>query len=152
MQRGCLVWKVQKTGHKFYEKKIPLFPRIIHFFMRIFFSCSIPPKVIIGDNVRFAHNALGVVIHDDAIIGEGSVILQNVTIGGKNGQKAPQIGANCFLGAGCCVLGEIVLGDDVIVGANAVVTHDVPNGKVVAGVPARIISEVSKDMLGYQKK
>lgn len=64
------------------------------------------------------------------------MIYQNVTIG--SGVNGPRIGKNCLLGAGCCVLGDITIGDNVKVGANAVVLKDVPSNCTVVGVPAQI--------------
>jgi serine O-acetyltransferase len=143
--------KWQKTSHFLYTHHIPILPRLMHITARILFSCSIPPKVVLADGVRLAHNGLGVVIHEDAVIGKGTVLLHNVTIGGKNGQGPPKIGNYCFIGAGACILGEISIGDDVMVGANAVVTKSVPAGTIVAGVPAKRIGEVPAECIGIPK-
>ena len=64
--------------------------------------------------------------------------MHQVTIGMRNG-KIPSIGNNVTFGAGCKVLGGITIGDDVIIGANAVVLRNVPSHSIVAGVPASII-------------
>ena len=101
----------------------------------LMFNCSIPPTAILEDGVEIAHG-IGIVIHQNSVIGGGTKIYQNVTIGSGNG---PKIGKNCILGCGSCILGDIVLGDNVKVGANAVVLLDVPDGCTVVGVPARIL-------------
>ena len=70
---------------------------------------------------------------------------QNVTIGG-NGKKqsdngVPVVGDNCFIGAGSILMGPINIGTGAIIGANSVVSFDVPDGVLVAGNPAKIISK-----------
>ena len=75
-----------------------------------------------------------------AEIGENCWINQQVTIGYKE-TECPVIGNNVLIAAGAKVLGGISLGDNVVVGANAVVVKDVPPDCVVAGVPARVIRE-----------
>jgi serine O-acetyltransferase len=67
----------------------------------------------------------------------------------------PRIGDNCYLGPGAKLFGAIVIGDNTVIGANAVVNKSFPNGNVtLGGVPARIISEKSTAglfVLGYKK-
>lgn len=80
------------------------------------------------------------VIHARAEIGARCIIGQNTTIGGRSGHyPVPKIGNNVEICAGSRVLGPITVGDNAIIGANAVVIHDVPANAVVAGVPAKII-------------
>jgi serine O-acetyltransferase len=67
-------------------------------------------------------------------------IVQQVTIGGNaTSIGVPVVGDNVYLGAGAKILGQVKIGPDSIVGANAVVVHDVPQGTIVAGVPARVL-------------
>jgi serine O-acetyltransferase len=69
------------------------------------------------------------------------MIGQCVTIGGKSGwYEVPIIGNNVEINAGARILGPVKVGDNVVIGANAVVTKDVPSNCVVAGVPAKIIA------------
>ena len=68
--------------------------------------------------------------------------MQQVTIGGttnENGPIAAIIGDNCFLGAGCKILGEVKIGNNVKIGANAVVLDDIPDNCTAVGIPARIV-------------
>ena len=71
-------------------------------------------------------------------IGKNFHLKHNVTIGNSKGQ-VPTIGNNVECGCGCCILGGIHIGDNVVVGANAVVIKDVPADAVVVGNPARIV-------------
>lgn len=91
---------------------------------------------------KFAYGGIGVVIHARAVVGRNCMIGQGVTIGGKSGwYEVPVIGDNVEIHAGARVLGPVKIGDNVIIGANAVVVKDVPDNCVVAGVPARIIKD-----------
>lgn len=107
---------------------------------RLLFACWIPHRARIASNVKVGYGGLGIVIHDDAVIGQGTEIDQCVTIGGNaTASGVPSIGSNVYIGAGAKVLGPICIGDGAIVGANAVVIDDVPAMSVVVGVPARVV-------------
>lgn len=86
----------------------------------------------------------GIVINPKAVIGENCNISQGVTIGIINsGEKAgvPTIGDRVYIGPGAKIIGNIKIGNDVAIGANAVVVSDVPDGVTVGGIPAKIISQ-----------
>lgn len=74
-------------------------------------------------------------------IGENCWINQQVTIGFSDAVNCPYIGNNVSIKAGAKVIGNVTIGDDVIIGANAVVVKDVPSHSIVAGVPAKIIKK-----------
>lgn len=101
------------------------------------YNVEISSGAIIGDNFRMEHMA-GIVIGDGVVIGNNVHIYQSVTIGQKNG-KYPCIKDNCTLYPGAKIIGEIVIGPNAEVGTNAVVLNNVPDGGVVAGVPATLI-------------
>lgn len=92
----------------------------------------------IGEDVRLPHPN-GVVIHRNASIGNGCLIMQQVTIGQTSTSDAPTICDNAYLGAGCKILGQVTVGEGARVGANAVVLRDVPRKATAVGVPARNI-------------
>ena len=95
----------------------------------------------IGRRFEIEHHGC-IVIHGAAEIGDDCLIRQGVTIGNTGSADplgAPKIGNGVQIGAGAKIIGRINVGDHAIVGANAVVTRDVPNNAVVGGVPARII-------------
>ena len=88
------------------------------------------------------HGLNGIVISNQAKIGKGVTILQQVTIGVKYiGGKASLVGDDVLIGAGAKVLGEIKIGNHVRIGANAVVLTDVPDGATAVGNPAKIIKK-----------
>lgn len=116
--------------------------KVIYKLVYLIFGCTIPPTTQLGDGVNVGH-PIGIVIHQNAIIGDNTMIYQNVTIGRRNGslEEAPKVGKNCILGAGCCILGDVIIGDNVKIGANAVIVKNVPSNVTVIGVPGRIIFE-----------
>lgn len=85
----------------------------------------------------------GVVIGQGAVIGDDCIFYQQVTIGQKY-NKYPVISNGVIVYAGAKVIGDITIGDNAIIGANAVVLKDIPANSVVAGVPARVIRMVSE--------
>ncbi|HQO49103.1 MAG TPA: serine O-acetyltransferase, partial [Bacteroidales bacterium] len=84
---------------------------------------------------------------ETSIIGDGVTLYQGVTLGGtgkEKGKRHPTIGANVVVGAGAKVLGNIVIGDNAYIGANAVVIRDVPPNSTVVGVPGRVTRQDGK--------
>lgn len=94
-------------------------------------------KASVGKGLQFIHFS-GIVVSQDATIGDNCTIYQCVTIGKTGDKGAPKIGDNCIFYAGAKILG-VKVGNNVEVGANAVVLKDCPDNAIVAGVPARII-------------
>lgn len=106
------------------------------------FSIDIYTETEIGSGLYLGH-VYGIIINPKAKIGKNVNISQGVTIGQANrGKKKgfPVIGDNVFIGPGVCILGNINIGNNVAVGANAVVTDDLPDNAVAVGIPAKIIS------------
>jgi serine O-acetyltransferase len=90
---------------------------------------------------------MGVVIGETAIIGDDVLLYQGVTLGGtglEKGKRHPTIGSNVVIGTGAQVLGNITVGDNSYIGANAVVIKDVPANSTVVGVPGRITKQDGK--------
>jgi serine O-acetyltransferase len=106
------------------------------------YGISIPHNTRIGPGLYIGHFG-GIVLSDQVVIGSDCNINHGVTIGVKYGGKnpgVPVIGDRAYLGPGCAVIGGIKLGNDVAVGANAVVVESVPDSGVVVGAPARLVS------------
>lgn len=110
--------------------------RLRHRFWSMVTGTDIGLGARLGQGLGLPH-ANGVVIHEDTVIGDNCMIMQQVTIGIIEAHP-PTIGSNVYIGAGAKVLGNIRLGDRARIGANAVVLHDVPEDHTAAGVPATI--------------
>lgn len=133
---------LHRMAHALYVKKIPMLPKVIYYLEFLIFNSSVPYKCHIGKETKFAYGGIATVIHERAVIGKHCLIGQGVTIGGKSKQyEVPQIGDYVYISAGARIIGNVKIGNNVIVGANAVVTKDVPDHCIVAGVPAKIIRE-----------
>lgn len=128
-----------------YLKNIPILPKLVYYYIRIVFACDVKYTADIGKNVGFFHNGLGVVIHKNAIIGDGTCLYQNVTIGGNGKAESdngvPIIGKNVFIGAGAVILGPVKIGDNARIGANSVVLSDVLENSTVVGSPAKPVNK-----------
>lgn len=120
-----------------------------HFLSKIFsninivlYTVEIQPSATIGPGLVLAH-ANGILIHDNTIIGKNCIFtLQNsVTVGPRTDRYSKNditmIGDNVFIGMGARIIGNIKLGNNVSIGANAVVTRSAPNGAALTGIPAR---------------
>lgn len=106
--------------------------------------CLVPLEYLKAQNICLVH-PVGVVISAQATIGKNCRIWQNVTIGAKDVDNCgksihyPTIGDNVLIYAGAVVIGPIKVGNNAIIGANAVVLSDVPENAIVAGIPAKVI-------------
>lgn len=113
-------------------------------------NSSVPLSVQMG-NVAFGYGGIAVVIHAKCKIGDNVKIGQNVTLGGGKKTIAPGGGARevpcierrVYIAAGAKIIGGITIGEHSIIGANAVVTSDVPPFSVVAGAPGRVIHQIT---------
>jgi serine O-acetyltransferase len=114
---------------------------ILHRFLSLLLSCSVPFRVRIGRSVRWEHGFSGIFISRDAIIGDGCTILHQVTIGSNIGSRAkkraaPVIGDGVFIAAGAKIIGGVTIGNGSRIGANAVAVIDVPAGATCTAPPA----------------
>jgi len=111
--------------------------RLRHRFWSMISGSDIKLGARLGANLRLPHPN-GVVIHQEAVVGDDCMIMQQVTLGIIEG-PAPALGSNVYVGAGAKVLGGVKVGDGARIGANAVVLLDVPPGWTAIGVPARLL-------------
>jgi serine O-acetyltransferase len=119
---------------------VPFVPALITYGIRFIFSCYIPYSARLGTGCSLGYGGLGIVISDQAVIGDGVEIGVGVVIGGNARQcGVPTVGDNVYIGAGAKVLGPITIGDGCVIGANSVVVKFLEPGTVVAGVPAKIV-------------
>ena len=108
-----------------YTRGVPWIPAFITYIIRFFWGAFIPFSSVIGVGTRVGYGGLGVVIHKDARIGRDCLISHNVTVGGKGTCKGvPLIGDRVHVGTGAVILVPITVGDDAVIGANAVVLSD----------------------------
>lgn len=138
---SCKILKYYHLANCFVRYHIPIMPGIIMRICRVLYSCELPYTAKLGKDVLFVHNGLGVVIHGRCIIGDGTKIYQNVTIGGRNNKGFPVIGKNVFIGANALILGGVHVGDNAQIGAGAIVIEDVPANAIAIGQKARIIEK-----------
>jgi serine O-acetyltransferase len=109
---------------------------LVERFIEIITGISIPAPAKIGKGLRIHHFG-GIIIHSAAVIGEFCTVYHGVTLGDRGGWGgAPRVGDRVVIGAGAKLIGEIVIGDDCVIGANAVVNTSVPAGHIAVGVPA----------------
>lgn len=119
--------------------------RLGHFSYK--FGIDIPYSTTIGKGFYIGHFSC-IVVSPEAIIGNNVNISQGVTIGhtSRGGRKgAAIIGDNVYIGPGAKIVGRVFIGNNVAIGANAVVTSDLPSDSVAVGIPAKIISSNGAD-------
>jgi len=129
-----------------WQLKIPILPRAVSQIGKFLTGIEIHPGATIGKGL-FIDHGMGVVIGETAIIGENVTLFQGVTLGGtgkETGKRHPTLGNNIVIGTGAKVLGNITIGDNSYIGANAVVVKDVPVNSTVVGVPGRITKQDGK--------
>ena len=118
--------------------------KVLYLFIQIITGIELPCEVKIGRRFIIEHFG-GIVVSGDASFGDDVIIRNGVTIGLRHtGMRgSPTIGNRVDIGTGAKLLGPIQIGDDVAIGANAVVIKDVPANSIAVGVPARIIHKKS---------
>jgi len=135
-----------RIAHFFYKIHLFFIARLISQISRFLTGIEIHPGAQIGKSF-FIDHGMGVVIGETSIIGNNVLLYQAVTLGGTGlvkGKRHPTIGNNVVIGTGAKVLGNITVGDNSYIGANAVVIKDVPPNSTVVGVPGRITKQDGK--------
>ena len=140
-------------AHKIWNYKFFLIARIISQFSRFLTGIEIHPGAKIGKNF-FIDHGMGVVIGETSEIGDNVTIYHAVTLGGispsinseeqRQIKRHPTLKNNVVIGSGAQILGPITIGQNSMVGANAVVTKDVPDNAIMIGIPAKNISTGSE--------
>ncbi len=137
------VWALayHRVAHRLFRAEWYFAARAVNHWSRFLTAIDIHPGATIGRNFFIDHGFT--VIGETALIGDDVTIYQNVTLGGTSptdgiaGKRHPTISDGAIIGSGAQVLGPITIGRRARVGANAVVTKDVPEATTVVGIPAR---------------
>ena len=146
------VWALglHRVAHWLYQAELYFLARFINHVARLFTAIDIHPGAVIGRNFFIDHGF--VVIGETAEIGDNVTIYQGATLGGTNptngvgGKRHPTIEDDVIISLGAAILGPITVGADARIGANAVVTKEVPEGATMVGIPARpTLVEVKKE-------
>ena len=134
---------------RFFYKKNPLLYILSGMIYKHYgykFGFDVSFRAELGKGLQIAHRGY-IIIPSNTKIGEYCTLRPGVVVGKKLSEKmeGAVIGDNVNFGVGCKIIGGVHIGNNVIIGANAVVTKDVPENAIVAGVPARIISYRTND-------
>ena len=135
---GFHALQLHRISHTLWRWGLRWLPRFVSHGIRFVTGIEIHPGATIGRRV-FIDHGMGVVIGETAEIGDGCTLYHGVTLGGVSwdqGKRHPTLGKNVVVGAGAKILGPFTVGDDSAIGANAVVTRDVPAGSIATGIPA----------------
>ena len=143
-----------QLAHFFCTAKFDLIARIISQFSRFLTGIEIHPKAKIGKNL-FIDHGMGVVIGETSEIGDNVTIYHMVTLGGispsidsneqRDVKRHPTLKNNVVVGSGAQVLGPVTVGENAKIGANAVVTKNVPENAIMVGIPAKNIGTTPTD-------
>ena len=154
---GVLALALHRVAHWLFKGELYFLARFVNHFARFLTAIDIHPGAVIGRNFFIDHGFT--VVGESAEIGDDVTIYQNVTLGGTNptdgipGKRHPTIGDGVIIGSGAQVLGPILVGPRARIGANAVVTKDVPEGATMIGIPAKptLVDavEYSRDFVPY---
>lgn len=154
---GVLALGLHRVAHWLFAADMFLLARFVNHFSRFLTAIDIHPGAKIGRNFFIDHGFT--VIGETAVIGDNVTIYQCVTLGGTSpdngvaGKRHPTLADGAIVGSGAQVLGPITVGARARIGANAVVTRDVPPGAVMVGIPARPVpveaETYSRDFVPY---
>ena len=147
-----------RIANFFSVAKFDLIARIISQFSRFLTGIEIHPRAKIGKNL-FIDHGMGVVIGETSEIGDNVTIYHMVTLGGispsinsndqRGSKRHPTLMDNVVVGSGAQVLGPVVVGKNAKIGANAVVTKDVPEKAVMVGIPATNVGTATGEFKPY---
>ena len=132
------VWSYRVTRWLMH-RRIPVIGAILERLTEVWTGVSLPPETTVGPGLMILHFG-GIVINGSAVLGADCTLHHGVTIGNRvSGGRSPQLGDRVMVGAGAKVLGDITVGHDAEIGANAVVVTALPDGAVAVGIPARVV-------------
>jgi serine O-acetyltransferase len=139
---------IHRLAHGVYNRGWFTLARVISQFSRTATGIEIHPGATIGRRF-FIDHGMGIVIGETSEIGDDVLMYQGVTLGGTgkdSGKRHPTIGNEVVIGTGAKILGNIIIGDHVKVGAGSVVVRSVPHHSTVVGVPGRVVGDANVDL------
>ena len=131
---------VYRVLHRLHRSGHPDASLVVSELWKVFTGIEIVPGAQLADDIEFVHGQ-GVVVGDRTVIGRGTRIYHQVTFGVGRRDKfdMPVVGEYVYIYSGAKLVGGITVGDHAAIGANSVVTRDVPPGAIVSGIPAKIV-------------
>lgn len=132
-----------RVSHRLWNNGYRLQARLHSNLARMLTGVEIHPAAVIGRRVVIDHGS-GVVIGQTAVVGDDCLFYHGATLGGHSlsgGKRHPTLGNNVMVGTGAKILGDITIGDNTKIGANAVVTKSLPADVAAGGIPARILEK-----------
>lgn len=146
---GCWRYKIK---NRWLRLPFSILYKLLFLLIQILTGIELPCETKIGRRFKIEHFG-GIIVSGDAVFGDDVVIRNGVTIGLRHTgvRGSPVIGNRVDIGAGAKILGPITIGDDVSIGANAVVIQDVPSNSIAVGVPARVLPSSQRAGLGQSK-
>ena len=139
---------LHRIAHALYGRRWFTTARVISQLSRSLTGIEIHPGARIGRRF-FIDHGMGVVIGETSEIGDDVLLYQGVTLGGTGkdtGKRHPTLGNGVVVGTGAKVLGNILIGDHVKIGAGSVVVRSVPSHSTVVGVPGRVVGDSNLDL------
>ncbi len=153
LAQGFWALQIYRFGHarlRYRSKLIRVPWYIVHLIMHkmceVFFGISIGAPAQIGRRLNIEHFG-NIIVHGSTVIGDDCMIRQGVTLGNRHMDRpleAPVLGDRVNVGAGAKILGKVHIGNDVSIGANAVVLDDVPSNCIAVGIPAKVLERTAR--------
>lgn len=136
MLNACVFYRIARWC---YLHHLTILARIFNRLNILLFLCKIPYQMPIGNGLRLSGGGMcltlnGLSVGDNCTVGTMVVFMRNFPY-----KDLPRIGNNVYISHGACLVGPIVVEDNVIIAANSVVTKSIPRNAIVAGIPAKII-------------
>lgn len=133
-----------RISNKLKNTKLSFLNVFIKYLCQILYSSEISPNSEIGENLMFPH-PLGIIIGDNVVIKNNVTIFQQVTLGAKGNnenKEYPVIENNVKIFIKASVIGNVLIGENSIIGAHSLVTRDTEKNSINAGIPAKKVSSV----------
>jgi serine acetyltransferase len=152
-QLVLFLFRLVQAFNRFTITKIIFYPyfMLYRFWVEWGWGIELPRKLTIGKGLSLYHGQ-ALIVNKSTVIGEYCTLRNSTTIGHKKladgtFSKCPRIGNHVDIGANVCIIGDITIGDNVIIGAGSVVVRDIPADSIAVGNPARVIQKNTIDRL-----